>query len=96
MSNLISFEENKKPIWLLDRKTAFHMINTCQKDKSSFVYQWNFEECPKCGASYIADFGHKCSDTLRIKCDGYVSDIEEKAEKSNMVDFIKYLKGEEV
>lgn len=82
---IINFEEKKRPIWLLDRKTAFFMINSIQKGTCGGG--WYYEECPKCGASYLEDIGHKCTDTIRIKCD--MPPLEEPEIQSNLIKFRK-------
>lgn len=67
MSNIIDFVDHKRPIWLLDKKTAMYIINMATEVENG--HRFYFEECPYCGGQYIAKLGHRCEDTLEIKCD---------------------------
>ncbi len=66
MSNIIDFEAKKRSIWLLDKNTALQLIEEAEHVKDG--HRWVFNECPECGADYLPELGHKCEDTLKIKC----------------------------
>lgn len=76
MAEIINFQDSKKSIWLLDRITAVHICEMADKVENG--HRWYFEECPICGGQYLEKFGHRCEDTLRIKCEPKYSTLKEE------------------
>lgn len=48
----------------MDLKTAEWLIDKMQNDQS--VFPIGYEECEKCGASYIPSLGHDCNKVIEI------------------------------
>jgi uncharacterized OB-fold protein len=53
-------------IWKMDRNMARYILHDIYYNGGVRDKRYCYEECPKCGASYIPSEGHDCNDVIEL------------------------------
>lgn len=85
----MSYKKKKPGIWKIDSRMAEWMAENINNNEIVERGGFYYDECPKCGASYIKDLGHECFDYLNIEAQVKYDGYDVVANKVNNVDINK-------